>query len=281
MYEAHWGLSEKPFENTPDPKFIYYSEQHREALSRLLYVVQEYKAAALLSGEYGSGKTLLSRVLLQELKKENHFKVVSIYNPRLSSLEFIREIVYQLDGEGENLTGKIDLLHLLEKLLLSNKKSGKHTVVLIDEAQAISDNDIFEELRLLLNFQLDNAYLLTIILIGQPELIEKVVNMPQLKQRISVKFHLRALDEAETKGYIQQRLKVSGVAGEIFEEESYKQLYICSGGIPREINNLADLVLLAGFSAGLRRINKELVLRASEDMQLLSPSKEEKKENGR
>ncbi len=271
MYEAHWGLKEKPFENTPDPRFIYYSQQHQEALSRMLYVASERKSAALLSGEYGSGKTLLIRVLTQELQQEDKYKTVSIFNPRLSSLEFIREIVYQLEGGKEPALDKVDLFHALHKILLSNYDSGKHTVIIIDEAQAIVDNDIFEELRLLLNFQLNNVFLVTIILIGQPELIERIINLPQLRQRIAVRFHLRALNEEETKEYIQQRLKVAGAKQEIFEEEAHKEIYLRSGGIPRQINNICDLALLAGYGSGLNNINKEIIIRASEDLEGLPP----------
>jgi type II secretory pathway predicted ATPase ExeA len=278
MYEAHWGLKEKPFENTPDPRFIYYSQQHQEALSRMLYVVSERKGAALLSGEYGSGKTLLSRVLSQELQQEDKYKTVCIFNPRLSSLEFIKEIVYQLEASKKTSSDKIDLLHILHKMLLSNYDSGKHTVIVIDEAQAIADSDIFEELRLLLNFQLNNVFLLTIILLGQPELIEKVINLPQLRQRIAVRFHLRALNQAETKEYIQHRLKVAEAKQEIFEEEAYKEVYHRSNGIPRQINNICDLALLAGYGSGLNKINKEMITRVSEDLEGMPPPKSDKGE---
>lgn len=275
MYEAHWGLKEKPFENTPDPRFLFYSQQHQEALSRMLYVVSERKSAALLSGEYGSGKTLLSRVLSQNLQQEDKYKTVSIFNPRLSSLEFIREIVYQLEGGKEVSPDKIDLLHNLQRIFLSNYDSGKHTVIVIDEAQAIADNEIFEELRLLLNFQLNNVFLLTIILLGQPELIERIINLPQLRQRIAVRFHLRALNQEETRGYIQHRLKVAGATREIFEEDAYKEVYLRSGGIPRQINNNCDLVLLSGYGSGVGRIDKEMIIRVSEDLEGFSPASEQ------
>jgi type II secretory pathway predicted ATPase ExeA len=276
MYEAHWGLKEKPFENTPDPRFIYYSQQHQEALSRMMYVVSERKSAALLSGEYGSGKTLLSRVLSQELQQEDKYRTVTIFNPRLSSLDFIREIVYQMEGGKETSPDKVDLLHTLHKILLSNYDSGKHTVIVIDEAQAIADNEIFEELRLLLNFQLNNVFLLTIILLSQPELIERIINLPQLRQRIAVRFHLRALNEQETREYIQQRLKVAGAKQEIFEEETYKEAYSRSNGIPRQINNICDLALLAGYGSGANRITKEMIARVSEDLEG-TPTKPEQK----
>jgi len=281
MYEEYWGLKEKPFENTPDPRFIYYSHQHQEALSRLLYVVRERKGAAFLSGEYGSGKTLLSRVLLEKLQEENQCQTVFIFNPRLSSLEFIREIVYQLEGGRESSLNKIDLFHNLNKILLSNHEAGKHSVVIIDEAQAIADADIFEELRLLLNFQLNNLFLLSIVLIGQPELIQKVINLPQLRQRIAVNFHLRALDEEGTKQYIQHRLKVAEARHQIFDSGSQKEIYLNSFGIPRQINNICDLALLAGYGSGVNTINKETILQVSEDLEGLYPRAKESLEGER
>jgi general secretion pathway protein A len=270
MYEAHWGLEGKPFENTPDPKFLYYSQQHKEALARMLYVVREHKGAALFTGEYGSGKTLLSRVLWQELQQENRYQSVFILNPRLSGLEFIQEIVHQLSQGTQSSTSKIDLFHTLHKILYSNHSMGRHSVIMIDEAQAISDMDIFEELRLLLNFQLDNAFLLTIILLGQPELKNIVSNLPQLIQRMAVLYHLSALNETETREYIQHRLTVAGAKKPIFDEEAYKEIYFCSMGIPRRINTICDLSLLVGFGNGVKTIDKKIILKVNEDLESTS-----------
>jgi general secretion pathway protein A len=283
MYESHWRLKEKPFENTPDPRYVYYSEQHQEALSRMLYVVRERKGAVLLTGEYGSGKTLLSRVLIEELKKEQPCQPVFVFNPRLSSLELIKEIVYQLEGNKElSLSlGKIDLFHILQKDLVSNYEAGRHTIIVIDEAQAIAEQDVFEELRLLLNFQLNNIFLLTIVLLGQPELIEKINKLIQLRQRIAVRFHLGALNEYETRQYIQHRLRIAQAQREIFEENAYREIYLSSFGIPRQINNICDLALLAGFGSGLNRINKDIIVRASEDLEGIPPPSKEKVKNGR
>jgi len=266
MYTAYWQLREKPFENTPDPRFIYYSQQHKEALARLLYIVREHKGAALLTGEYGSGKTLLSRVLWQELQQEHLYQPVFILNPRLSGLELIQEIVHQLNGS-EPLPNKIELFHSLHKILYANHNTGKHSVIMIDEAQAIQDNDIFEELRLLLNFQLDNAFLLTIILLGQPELSPVVANLPQLSQRMAVRYHLRALNEQETRAYIEHRLEVAQAKKPIFEEEAYREIYFYSTGLPRRINNICDLALLVAFGNSLKIIDKKTIVNISEDLE--------------
>jgi type II secretory pathway predicted ATPase ExeA len=287
MYTEYWGLKEKPFENTPDSRFIYYTQEHKEALARLIYVVRERKGAALLSGEYGSGKTLLSRVLWQELQQENRYQSVFILNPRLSGLEFIQEIVGQLSG-AEAPPNKIELFHFLHKTLYSNYNDGKHSIIVIDEAQAIQDKDIFEELRLLLNFQLENAFLLTIILLGQPELKRIISTMPQLVQRIAVRYHLRALNEQETREYIEHRLEVAQARRPLFQEDAYKEIYFFSGGIPRRINNICDMALLVGFGNGLNTIDKKTVIDVSEDLTsyydannfVNSPPPDETKETG-
>jgi type II secretory pathway predicted ATPase ExeA len=265
MYESYWNLKEKPFENTPDPKFLYHSQQHNEALARMLYTVRERKGAALFTGEYGSGKTLLSRVLWHELQQENKYQAVFILNPRLSGLEFIQEIVHQLNGT-EPTPVKIELFHSLHKILYTNFEIGRHSVIVVDEAQAIVDRDIFEELRLLLNFQLDNVFLLTIILLGQPELKDIIVNLPQLSQRMAVRFHLKALGELETKEYILHRLSVAGAKKAIFDEEALREIYRSSEGIPRRINTICDLALLTGFGNSLNIIDRETILRVNEDL---------------
>ena len=271
MYESYWGLKEKPFENTPDPKFLYYSQQHKEALSRLLYVVRERKGAALITGEYGSGKTLLSRVLWHELQQDHKYVSCFILNPRLSGLEFIQEIVHQFSASDVS-QNKIELFHALHKILYSNYNAGKHSVIMIDEAQAIENSDIFEELRLLLNFQLDSTFLLTIILLGQPELQAAVLKLPQLGQRMSVRYHLRALTQQETREYIDRRLNMAGARKQIFTEDAYEGIYICSSGIPRRINNICDLALLVGFGDGVEMIGKEIILKVNEDIEIPSVS---------
>lgn len=266
MYEAYWGLTEKPFENTPDPRFFYYSQQHKEAIARMLYVVREHKGAALFTGEYGCGKTLLSRILWQELQQENRYQPVFILNPRLSGLEFIQEIVHQLGGEGASQS-KVDLFHSLHKILYANHNANRHSVIIIDEAQAIKDKDTFEEIRLLLNFQLDNAFLLTIILLGQPELKFTVMSLPQFMHRMAVRFHLKAFNEAETREYIEHRLRVCGLSRVIFEDDAYKEVHVVTGGIPRRINTICDLALLLGFGNGLTAIDRETVVKINQDLE--------------
>ncbi len=269
MYESYWGLKEKPFENTPDPRFFYYSQQHKEAVARMLYVVREHKGAAMFTGDYGCGKTLLTRVLWHELQQENRYQAVFILNPRLSGRELIQEVVHQLNP-AEAVTAnenKIDLFHSLHKILYANHSAGRHSVIIVDEAQAIQDREIFEELRLLLNFQLDNAFLLTIILLGQPELKYSVMSLPQFMQRMAVRYHLKAFDEQETREYILHRLQVAGASGPLFDDEAVKEVFFCSGGVPRRINTVCDLCLLVGFGGEMRQIDKKTVAKINEDLE--------------
>ena len=259
MYEKYWRLKEKPFENTPEPRFIYSSKKHEEALMRIMYAIKEEKGAALLSGEYGSGKTLLSRIIMDELIRNKIYEVALITYPQLTPIQFMQELIYQLEGSNIRNDDKVILLHHLQDRIYKNFKEGKKTVIIIDEAQVIKDEETFEELRLFLNFQLNNKFLLTLILIGQPELINKINNVPQLEQRMSIKFHLNALDKSESKEYIYHRLKVAGRSRAIFTKEAIDLIYDYSQGIPRKINNVCDIALLIGFGQEAKEIDEKIL----------------------
>lgn len=277
MYEEYWKLKEKPFENTPDPHFLYYSQRHEEALSRMLYAIREQKGAAILTGEYGSGKTLLSRVLLEELNNDKYSSAL-IFNPRLPPLELIKEIIYQLGSDVSSLSNKNDLLHSLNGVLYKNRNTNKNTVIVVDEAQAIGEEDSFEELRLLLNFQLNDSFLLTLILLGQPELKERIDKLPQLRQRLAVRYHLKALTEIETKEYIEHRLEVAGAKEQIFLEDAFKEIYYFSTGIPRRINNICDMALLVGCGEGVDKIGKKIIKEVAEDLEEIPIEDDERAE---
>ena len=264
MYEQYWKLKEKPFENTPDPRFLYRSSQHEEALMRLLYAIEEKKGAAILSGEYGSGKTILSRVLLDSIDP-NRFQVAVLTNSQLPSLEFLREIAHQL-GSVHLPERKSDLLNDLNDILNRNASINRHTVVVIDEAQLIEEREIFEELRLLLNFQLNDQFLLTLLLLGQPELREKVNRIPQLRQRIGIRHHLRFLSDEETGNYISHRLKTAGGGKECFTGTAFKAVYDYSKGCPRMINNICDLSLLTGFGRKIEKIDEDVIREVVKDL---------------
>ncbi len=274
MYEKHWGLREKPFENTPNPLFFYRSPAHEEAFSRLIYAIRERKGAALISGEYGCGKTLLGRSLLAELDPER-YEMAVLSNPKLSPSQFLKELVHQL-GMPTLTNDKVKLMHRLNEILYGNYHAGKETVILIDEAQAIPNEGVFEEIRLLLNFQLNDRFLLALLLLGQPELREKIERIPQLSQRIAIRYHLKGLTPPETESYIKHRLKVAGALHDLFEQEAYPLIYEYTGGIPRKLNNLCDLCLLEGYGAKLHRVSSSLVKQVISDFEGESFKQQEK-----
>src|SRR5437899_564045 len=159
MYETYWGLKEPPFDNSPNPKFLYLSPEHDEALVRLMYAVRQRKGCAMLTGEYGCGKTTLSRALIQRLEAER-FEIGLLTNPSWTAIDFLREVLYQLGIESQD-TSKTALLHRLNDVFFRNFQAGRDTVIIVDEAQLIDDDGVFEELRLLLNFQTDDRFLAT------------------------------------------------------------------------------------------------------------------------
>lgn len=265
MYEHYWGLKELPFENVPDPRFFYRSPQHEEALGRLIYAVKTGKGMAILTAEIGSGKTLISRALVLELMRESKWKIALITHPTLSAIELLREILYQL-GVNTPQGTKVDLLHSLNDEMVKNMKDGKHTVIIIDEAQAIDNMDIFEELRLLLNFQLNERFLLILILLGQPNLREKISKIPALEQRIFIKYFLSPLSLPQTEEYIAFRLRIAGSQSSVFTKEAIKIIHEYSRGLPRKINNVCDLSLLAGFSRKLKHIDSDVIIRLVDEI---------------
>ena len=257
MYAEYWKLKEKPFENTPDPRFLYLSKQHEEALFRMLYVVKEKKGAALITGEYGGGKTVLSRALIEKLSGDE-YQLALVLNPMLSPSQLIREVIHQLGGSVAAAASKSLIYNRLNELLIKINQSGKMAAVIVDEAQSISMGG-FEEFRLMLNFQLNSSFLLTLILLGQPELNAKINKLPQLNQRFALKYHLRALSEPETREYILWRLAVAGGGRELFAEEAFAPIYQFTRGIPRMINNVCDLALLVGGREGAKAVDRTLI----------------------
>ena len=253
MYLKYWNLTEKPFENTPNPKFLYHSTEHDEAYIRLLYSINSLKGAAMLSGEYGCGKTLLMYTLIKELPKEK-YNIAYLNNPRWSANELLKEILYQLKINSSS-DNRIEMLHGLNDFLIDAFKKGMHTIIIVDEAQIISQEETFEELRMLLNFQFNDRFLLTLLLIGQPELRKIVKNIPQLDQRIAVRYHLRKFAEKDTENYINYRMKTAGCEREIFTGKAIQLIHQYSGGTPRKINNICDLSLLLGFGQKISQIN--------------------------
>src|SRR3972149_3546689 len=255
--EAYWGFKEAPFENSPNPKFLYLSPGYDEALTRLVYAVKHRKGAAMLTGEYGCGKTTLARAVLQRLEP-NRYEVGVLVNPRWNATDFLRELLYQM-GMDTPETSKFGLIHMLNDLLYKNFRAGRDNVVVVDEAQLIEADAILEELRLLLNFQLDERFLATLLLIGTPELRDKIRRMPHLDQRITIRCHLNRLDYEHTASYIAHRVRTAGQPRRLFTDDAVKLIFALSHGTPREINNLCDLALFVGYSKQLPEIDREVI----------------------
>jgi len=264
MYEAYWQLSEPPFDNSPNPKFFYLSPEHEEALVRLVYTVRHRKGCGMLTGEYGCGKTTLSRALIQRLEAER-YEIGLLTNPSWNATDFLREALYQLGVESRE-TSKSELLHLLNDLFFRNYRDGRDTVIIVDEAQLIADDAVFEEVRLLMNFQTDDRFLVTLLLIGSPELRERVRRLKHLDQRITIRYHLNTLDYTHTAAYVTHRLKMAGRATPIFTEEAIKLIFDFTRGTPREINNLCDVALLVGYTKRAKEIGEKIVAEVIKDM---------------
>jgi general secretion pathway protein A len=264
MYEAYWELNEPPFDNSPNPKFFYLSPEHEEALVRLVYTVRHRKGCGMLTGEYGCGKTTLSRALIQRLEAER-YEIGLLTNPSWGATDFLREALYQLGVESPEKS-KPELLHLLNDVFFRNYREGRDTVIIVDEAQLIEDDAVFEELRLLMNFQTDDRFLVTLLLIGSPELRERVRHLKHLDQRITIRYHLNTLDYTHTAAYVGHRLKMAGRASPIFTEEAIKLIFDFTRGTPREINNLCDVALLVGYTKRAKEINEKIVAEVIKDM---------------
>jgi general secretion pathway protein A len=264
MYEAYWQLSEPPFDNSPNPKFFYLSPEHEEALVRLVYTVRHRKGCGMLTGEYGCGKTTLSRALIQRLEAER-YEIGLLTNPSWNAIDFLREVLYQL-GHETTETSKPELLHKLNDVFFRNFREGRDTVVIIDEAQLIDDEAVFEELRLLMNFQTDDRFLVTIVLIGSPELAGKVRRLKHLDQRITIRYHLNTLDYAHTANYVAHRLRMASRAAPIFTEDAIKLIFDFTRGTPREINNLCDVALLVGYTKRAKEISDKIIAEVIKDM---------------
>ncbi|MEQ1803249.1 MAG: AAA family ATPase [Gammaproteobacteria bacterium] len=259
MYTSFFGLNEKPFSITPDPRYLYMSERHAEALAHLIYGVKESGGFIQLTGEVGTGKTTLVRSLLQQLP--DFADVAVVLNSQLSRVEFLSSICEELHLELPEQRNSIKALtDALNVYLLKNHSQGRRTILIVDEAQNLRV-EVLEQVRLLTNLETAKQKLLQIILIGQPELRELLArnDMRQLAQRITGRYHLEPLTRDETTAYIEHRLKVAGAIGPIFSGPAKRELFRLSGGVPRMINVIADRALLGAYTIEEREVTPELV----------------------
>jgi len=257
MYEVFYGFHERPFSKTPDPRFLFLSRSHREALARLQYAVEE-RDMVMLTGEIGCGKTTLSRALIDSL--DERFRVMLVINPRLTPLEFLRSLALRLDIV-EPSRYKADLLEQIGSALYAFFEMDVCPVLVVDEAQLVPHKETFDEIRLLTNYQLDDRNLLSVVLIGQGELRQRLKHRAYepLRQRIGMQYDLLPLDRGEVAEYLDFRLVTAGGTAGLFNPGAVDQLYQYSGGIPRKINHAASLALLEGFGRGVRVINEDVL----------------------
>jgi type II secretory pathway predicted ATPase ExeA len=257
MYEEFYGLRERPFNRTPDPRFLYQSKKHAEAFARLQLAVED-QDIILLTGDIGCGKTMLSRALIDSL--DAGFHPVLIINPRLSPSQLVRTIALRF-GMDDMGRFRHDMLETINTRLFELYEAGKRAVVIIDEAQLVPGKATFEELRLLTNFQLDDRNLLALVLIGQTELRDRLKKKQYraLHQRVGMQYHLGPLDAGETAAYVEHRLKVAGRTAPLFEPDALALLYEHTEGVPRRINIIAGNALIEGFGRGAAMIGPEII----------------------
>ena len=264
MYISFFGLTEKPFAITPDPRYLYLSERHAEALAHLLYGINESGGFIQLTGEVGTGKTTVVRTLLSRVP--HHADVAVILNPRVTPVEFLLTICEELGLpiEAADRDSVKQMVDVLNRRLLSAHAEGRRVIVIVDEAQNLSAETL-EQVRLLTNLETATQKLLQIILIGQPELRELLDrnDLRQLAQRITGRYHLKPLSREETQGYVRHRLRVAGAAGEIFSDGALREVHRLAGGIPRVINVTCDRALLGAYAGETRRVTAALVRRAA------------------
>src|SRR5271170_4396468 len=270
MYKAFYSLKRNPFEITPDPTFLFPTRRHNEALAALYYGVRRRKGFVVLTGEVGTGKTLLLRCLLQSLRQNDDVKYAYVFNGRLSPLEFLQYIAGDLGlpAVGKN---KSELLLQLAGYVVSRGQKNLTTVLVVDEAHHLSA-EILEEIRLLTNLETADEKLLQILLVGQPELDDKLDSpgLRQLKQRIALRSHLQPLSSEETKGYIQRRLQLAGspYPAALFPPETIAAVYQHSQGLPRLINTICENALIAAYARQMRSVSPDIIDDIATDFRL-------------
>jgi general secretion pathway protein A len=268
VYLEFYGLKQTPFDLTPNPRFLFHSGKHREALNHLLYGIRERKGFVQLTGEVGAGKTTLCRAMLERL--DGQFATALILNPVLDADELMKAIAteFGLPVGGLNLD-RLDTLALINEFLLRQVEVGRIAVLIIDEAQNLTEG-LLEQVRLLSNIETDDRKLLQVVLLGQPELRDRL-NSPrlrQLRQRITVRYHLKPLTRHEMAQYVRHRLELAGAKGvPFFTQPALWRVYFYSRGIPRLINAVCDKALLAGFVEHSERISHRMVGRAIRELE--------------
>jgi type II secretory pathway predicted ATPase ExeA len=269
MYERFYGLRERPFDLTANPKYLFLSSRHAEALSNLQYGITARRGVTLIIGEAGTGKTTLVRSFLASAPAQN-IECVHLYNPTLTRAEFIEFLARSFCLSAHAAESKTALLYELERVLLERRAAGIVPALIVDEAQALP-LELLEEVRLLANVETVEDKLLPVVLVGQPQLAARLnaPDLKQLKQRVALRCDLRPLDAAETGAYIAERVRIAGGdAAGLFTSEALEVIHQCSQGIPRTISVICDNALVGGFATNQRPVGWELVCEVCEDFDL-------------
>ena len=269
MYKSHFGLTRNPFEISPDPEFLYSTDAHREALAAMYYGIRGHSGVVVLTGEVGTGKTLIIRCLLQVLS-ENKLASAYVFNPKLSALQLLQYIAGDLGLPPTR--SKSELLLKLNHFLIERHRQDLETVLIVDEAQLLQ-KDLLEEIRLLTNLETSQQKLLQIVLAGQPELEKKLdsKNLRQLKQRVTFRCNLSPFSPEDTGHYIRHRLQVAGAgagADKIFSEETVLMIHEYSNGIPRLINTICNNALVSGYASHAHSISGMIISEVAADLRL-------------
>ena len=273
MYLEFYGLREAAFELTPDPKFLYLTPAHREALANLKYGLSTAKAVTVLTGEAGTGKTTLIRTAL-ESEACARVRCMHLTNPQLTRNEFVETLARGFSMSLAATTSKATLLDELERMLLERRNGGEVTALIVDEAQRMSD-DLLEEIRLLANIETATAKLLPLVLAGQPELADRLNenSLRQLKQRVALRCDLRSLTLPETAAYIAYRIRTAGgEAARVFTREAVTMIHESAKGIPRVVSVLCDNALLSGFALGRKPVGSDVVREVLRDFDIAGGS---------
>lgn len=265
MYEQYWGLNEAPFTLTPDPRFLYMSRAHEDALMMLHYAITRNKGAAMLCGQIGLGKTTISRKLL-EMLDPTQYRICLIVNPILTPTQMLQEVLAQLGVEVKSRNRQV-LVQQLHLALIENFDRGRKVVLMIDEAHLIRNLNSFEELRLLLNCQMNDQFLISLVLLGQNELIPKIKKVPALEQRLAVRHQIKPLEVYDTGELILHRLRIAGYSAEKspFDAEAIHHIHRFSHGAPRVAIQLADNAMLMAMARKLKSVDGFLVHEIAEE----------------
>ncbi len=265
MYEEYYGLKAPPFNITPDPAYLFFSRRHRQAFEHILFGVSERKGFIQITGEVGAGKSTICRKVLEELREG--YATALILNPVMTQIQLLRTILREL-GLDDRGNDRVRLVQRLNEFLLARATAGEDVVLFVDEAQDMSD-ELLEQIRLLSNLETDERKLLQIVLIGQPELRAKLAQpaLRQLRQRITVRYHLGSISRSETESYILYRLEVAGANGRpTFSRWALGAIHRHSRGVPRLINAICDKALLCGYVEGRDRLGWWQVRRAIREL---------------